>query len=110
MRRLQANGPPFDVAAHATKAGFPRLARAGKTTVWRILDAHELKPHRVRYYLDKRDPQFERKMAEVLVVYRDVNLYRAGAAHDARVRDHRRGVSRIPRAGWPASCPPRFHR
>jgi transposase len=72
------------VAAHATKAGFPRLARAGKTTVWRILDAHELKPHRVRYYLDKRDPQFEHKMAEVLVVYRDVNLYRAGAAHDAR--------------------------
>lgn len=72
------------VAAHATKAGFPRLARAGKTTVWRILDAHELKPHRVRYYLDKRDPQFERKMAEVLVVYRDVNLYSAGAAHDAR--------------------------
>lgn len=72
------------VAAHATEAGFPRLARAGKTTVWRILDAHELKPHRVRYYLEKRDPQFERKMAEVLVVYRDVNLYRAGAAHDAR--------------------------
>lgn len=72
------------VAAHATAAGFPRLARAGKTTVWRILDAHELKPHRVRYYLDKRDPQFERKMAEVLVVYRDVNLYRAGAVHDAR--------------------------
>lgn len=72
------------VAAHATAAGFPRLARAGKTTVWRILDAHELKPHRVRYYLDKRDPQFERKMAEVLVAYRDVNLYRADAAHDAR--------------------------
>jgi transposase len=64
--------------------GFPRLARAGKTTVWRILDAHELKPHRVRYYLHKRDPQFECKMAEVLVVYRDVNLYRADAAHDAR--------------------------
>lgn len=72
------------VAAQATAAGFPRLARAGKTTVWRILDAHDLKPHRVRYYLDKRDPQFERKMAEVLVAYRDVNLYRADAAHDAR--------------------------
>lgn len=72
------------VSANATKAGFPRLARAGKTTVWRILDAHELKPHRVRYYLERRDPQFERKMAEVLVVYRDVNLYRAEAAHDAR--------------------------
>lgn len=72
------------VGAHATEAGYPRLARASKTTVWRILDAHELKPHRVRYYLEKRDPQFERKMAEVLVVYRDVNLYRAGATHDAR--------------------------
>lgn len=72
------------VSANATKAGFPRLVRAGKTTVWRILDAHELKPHRVRYYLERRDPQFERKMAEVLVVYRDVNLYRAEAAHDAR--------------------------
>lgn len=72
------------VATHATKAGFPRLARAGKTTVWRILDAHELKPHRVRYYLEKRDPQFERKMAEVLLVYRDVNLYAQGTTHDAR--------------------------
>lgn len=72
------------VASHATAAGFPRLARAGKTTVWRILDTHELKPHRVRYYLEQRDTQFERKMAEVLMVYRDVNLYRAEATHDAR--------------------------
>jgi len=72
------------VASHAAAAGFPRLSRAGKTTVWRILDAHELKPHRVRYYLEQRDTQFERKMAEVLMVYRDVNLYRAEAVHDAR--------------------------
>jgi transposase len=72
------------VASHATDAGFARLASAGKTTVWRILDAHELKPHRVRYYLERRDAEFERKMAEVLVVYRDVNLYRTDAVHDAR--------------------------
>lgn len=72
------------VASHAAAAGFPRLSRAGKTTVWRILDAHELKPHRVRYYLEQRDVQFERKMAEVLMVYRDVSLYRAEAVHDAR--------------------------
>jgi transposase len=72
------------VAAHASEAGFPRLANAAKATVWRILDAHELKPHRVRYYLERRDVEFERKMAEVLMVYRDVNLYRADAAHDAR--------------------------
>lgn len=62
------------VATHSSDAGFPRLAQAGKSTVWRILDAHDLKPHRVRYYLERRDAEFERKMAEVLVVYRDVNL------------------------------------
>jgi transposase len=72
------------VASHASVAGFARLAQAGKATVWRILDAHELKPHRVRYYLERRDAQFERKMVEVLMVYRDVNLYRADAVHDAR--------------------------
>ena len=72
------------LTGHATEAGHPRLAKAGKTTVWRILDSHELKPHRVRYYLERRDAQFERKMAEVLMVYRDVNLYRAEASHDAR--------------------------
>lgn len=70
------------VASHAVGAGFARLSQAGKATVWRILDAHDLKPHRVRYYLERRDPQFERKMAEVLMVYRDVNLQRADAAHD----------------------------
>jgi transposase len=72
------------VTTHASAAGFARLARSGKATVWRILDAHDLKPHRVRYYLERRDAQFECKMAEVLMVYHDVNLYRAGAVHDAR--------------------------
>lgn len=72
------------VASSAATAGFPRLSSAGKSTVWRILNAHELKPHRVRYYLEQRDAQFERKMAEVLMVYRDVGLYRADAVHDAR--------------------------
>ena len=38
----------------------------------------------MRYYLEQRDAQFERKMAEVLMVYRDVGLYRADAVHDAR--------------------------
>jgi len=72
------------VAEHAQGAGFPRLAHAGKTTVWRILDENQIKPHRIRYYLEKRDPEFDRKMQEVLMVYRDVSLYREGAAHDGR--------------------------
>lgn len=72
------------VAAHAEKTGFSRLARAGKSTVWRILDENDLKPHKIRYYLEKRDPDFDRKMHEVLMVYRDVSLFAEGAVHDGR--------------------------
>jgi len=55
-----------------------------KSTVWRILDENQIKPHKIRYYLEKRDPQFDRKMQEVLMVYRDVSIYSEGAVHDAR--------------------------
>lgn len=72
------------VSETAHSAGFARLANAGKSTVWRILDEHDIKPHKIRYYLEKRDPEFDRKMQEVLMVYRDVWLYREGAVHDAR--------------------------
>ena len=47
------------VAEGAQRAGFPRLASAGKSTVWRILDEHEIKPHKIHYYLEKRDPELE---------------------------------------------------
>ena len=72
------------VSERAEAAGFARLARAGKSTVWRILDDHDIKPHKIRYYLEKRDPDFERKMHDVLMVYQDVSLYAEGAVHDAR--------------------------
>jgi transposase len=68
------------VSEHAEAAGFPRLAHAGKSTVWRILNENEIKPHKIRYYLEKRDPDFDRKMQEVLLVYREVSLERAAAA------------------------------
>jgi len=72
------------VCEHAEAAGFARLCNAGKSTVWRILDDNDIKPHKIRYYLEKRDPEFDRKMQEVLMVYRDVSIYTAGAVHDAR--------------------------
>lgn len=62
------------ISDEAEKAGFPRLAKANKTTVWRILDEHEIKPHRIRYYLERRDPDFDSKMREVLMVYQEVSL------------------------------------
>jgi transposase len=72
------------VSERAEAAGFARLASAGKSTVWRILDDNDIKPHKIRYYLEKRDPDFDRKMQEVLMVYRDVSIYTEGAVHDAR--------------------------
>ena len=72
------------VCERASGAGFARLANAGKSTVWRILDGCDIKPHKIRYYLEKRDPDFDRKMQQVLMVYRDVSIYQEGAAHDAR--------------------------
>ena len=59
---------------YAEGAGHPSLNRAGKATVNRILKNQTLKPHKVKYYLEKRDPDFEPKMKEVLLVYKEVSL------------------------------------
>ena len=57
---------------HAVAAGHPSLAHIVQGTVCKILTAHEVKPHKVRYYLERRDDAFEAKLAEVLCVYREV--------------------------------------
>lgn len=62
---------------HAPAAGHAALAKASKTTVWRILNGQVIKPHKIRYYLEQRDPQFEQKMREVLLVYQEVALQNA---------------------------------
>jgi transposase len=59
---------------HGPAAGHACLADLAQGTVCKILDAGEVKPHKVRYYLERRDPEFAEKMAEVLCVYREVKL------------------------------------
>jgi len=68
------------VREHAVANGYPHLAHAAKATVQRILDEQHLQPHKVKYYLERRDPQFELKMQEVLMVYREVMLQNQAAA------------------------------
>jgi transposase len=63
------------VGNRALESGFPRLRDTNKTTVWRILNERDIKPHRIRYYLERRDADFERKMHEVLMVYRELSLH-----------------------------------
>lgn len=61
------------VRSKCDSAGHSCLVKANKTTVHRILKQNSLKPHKIRYYLEKKDPEFERKMRDVLMVYREVN-------------------------------------
>ena len=69
---------------HAAGAGHPCLQNVVQGTVCKILGRHDVKPHKVRYYLERRDAAFETKMAEVLCVYREVAILRAS---DAAGRD-----------------------
>lgn len=62
------------IRKQAAQEGYPALAQAGKATVQRILAAQPLQPHKVKYYMERRDPQFEQKMKEVLLVYKEVAL------------------------------------
>lgn len=62
------------LANHARKQGPDCLRKAAKATIQRILDAHPLRPHKMAYYLERRDPEFGRKMEEILCVYQEVNL------------------------------------
>jgi transposase len=72
------------VRKHAVQAGYPALAKAAKATVQRILDAQSLRPHKVRYYLERRDPNFLTKMKDVLLVYQEVALQNEAVINGAR--------------------------
>ncbi len=65
---------------HAPAEGHPCLAKLAQGTLCNILNAREIKPHKVRYYLERRDPECKQKMAEVLCVYREVKLIKEAAA------------------------------
>src|SRR5438876_5388518 len=66
---------------HGPGAGHDCLARLAQGTVCKILNRQAVKAHKVRYYLERRDAEFEEKMAQVLCVYREVALLKeAGAA------------------------------
>ena len=57
---------------HRPAEGHACLGKLVQGTVCKILNEQEVKPHKVRYYLERRDPEFKQKMAEVLCVYREV--------------------------------------
>ena len=64
---------------HGPAIGHDCLARLVQGTVCKILGREEIKPHKVRYYLERRDADFEQKMAKVLCVYRQVQVMKKAA-------------------------------
>jgi transposase len=65
---------------HGPADGHSCLGKLAQGTVCKILNDAEVKPHKVRYYLERRDPEFKEKMAEVLCVYREVKIIKEAAA------------------------------
>ena len=59
---------------NAEEAGYPRLKTMTRPMLQKILKRSEIKPFKIRYYCEKRDPDFENKMHDVLVVYKQVSL------------------------------------
>lgn len=59
---------------NAEAAGYTRLSTIHKSTVHAILDAAEIKPFRIKYYCENRDPEFDDKMHNVLLVYKQLSM------------------------------------
>ena len=62
------------IQTHAVEAGYPRLETITKPMVQKILKNSDIKPHKIKYYCEKHDPEFESKMHDVLLVYKQVSM------------------------------------
>jgi transposase len=58
----------------ACEAGFDRLATITESGVYKILDKSDIKPFRIQYYCERRDPNFGSKIHNVLLVYKQLSL------------------------------------
>ena len=58
----------------AEAAGFVRLSTIHKSTVNTILKEADIKPHKITYYCENRDPDFDSKMHNVLLVYKQLSF------------------------------------
>ncbi len=68
------------VRKYCEAVGHPSLRKLGRGTVSKILSANQVRPHKIQYYLERRDPAFDAKMVQVLHVYRQVEIWREKGA------------------------------
>ncbi len=72
------------VREHCAAAGFKELVRADKGMLHKWLNRAGIRPHKIQYYLERRDEQFDQKMVTVLAVYRDVMIMNKGNADNRK--------------------------
>ena len=58
----------------AEQEGHPRMATVTETTLRKILANVKIRPFKVSYYCEKRTPDFDFKIHDVLVIYKQVSL------------------------------------
>ena len=61
------------IRENCIKEGHPDLSSINQGTISKILNASNIKPHKIKYYVAKVDPEFDQKAANVLATYREAN-------------------------------------
>ena len=59
---------------YAEGAGHIRLSTISQSKIRTILEEADIKPNKITYYCENRDPDFEQKMHNVLLVYKQLSL------------------------------------
>lgn len=59
----------------AEAAGYTRLSTIHKSTINTILDGADIKPHKITYYCENKDPDFDSKMHNVLLVCKQLEMH-----------------------------------
>jgi transposase len=65
------------IRTHCKEAGYKSLLKIDKGVLHTILSKGNIQPHKIRYYLERRDGEFDKKMVNVLQVYKQVELTNA---------------------------------
>ena len=61
------------VNKYAEEAGHIRLSTISQSKVRTILEEADIKPNKITYYCENRDPDFDQKMHNVLLVYKQLS-------------------------------------
>jgi len=67
---------------HCGEAGHPSLTKISRGTISKILRKNAVRPHKISYYLERKDPEFDTKMVQVLHVYNQVRMIREYGSQD----------------------------